>query len=217
MGQNPLQHRQGNLYLSGTGYEDRLNLIPLHSEPDGVIVALNCFELHDEHLLPENVDFCDALNVTASRHDYEHLMNTTFGLVPAGRSPATYRLAEVMSAGAIPVFVAREYVRPFPERVDWPSFSFMFPPEEIGASMMATLRNVDPKELWEMQVRVWEIMHGMFRVWFCWGSPANGMWYTCVLYLNMLRIAGARKGEHLSGAVGPPCEHRRFCVYHPRF
>lgn len=121
-------------------------------------MALNCFELHDEHLLPENVDFCDALNVTASRHDYEDLMNTTFGLVPAGRSPATYRLAEVMSAGAIPVFVAREYVRPFPERVDWPSFSFMFPPEEIGASMMATLRNVGPKELWEMQVRVWEIL-----------------------------------------------------------
>lgn len=117
-------------------------------------MALNCFELHGEHLRPENAAFCDALNVTASRHEYDELMNTTFGLVPAGRSPATYRLAEVMSAGAIPVFVARDYVRPFPERVDWPSFSFMFPPEEIGTSMMETLRSVTPAVLWEMQVRL---------------------------------------------------------------
>lgn len=78
--------------------------------------------------------------------------NTTFGLVPAGRSPATYRLAEVMSAGAIPVFVARDMVRPFPERVDWPSLSFSFPPEEVGPAMMATLRSVPPEELLVMQV-----------------------------------------------------------------
>ena len=80
-------------------------------------------------------------------------MNITFGLVPAGRSPATYRLAEVMSAGAIPVFVNRDYVRPFPERVDWSSFSFVFSPEEVGRSMVETLRAVSPKELWDMQVR----------------------------------------------------------------
>lgn len=80
--------------------------------------------------------------------------NTTFGLVPSGRSPATYRLAEVMSAGAIPVFVARDMVRPFPERVDWPSLSFCFSPEEVGPTMMATLRSVPPAELLVMQVTV---------------------------------------------------------------
>lgn len=32
-------------------------------------------------------------------------MNTTFALLPAGRSPATYRLAEALSAGALPVFI----------------------------------------------------------------------------------------------------------------
>lgn len=116
-------------------------------------MALKCFELHDEYLYPENIDFCDALNATSERYDYVRLMNSTFGLVPAGRSPATYRLAEVMSAGAIPVFVTRDYVRPFPERVDWPSLSFMFPPEDVGVSMMDTLRAVKPAQLWEMQVR----------------------------------------------------------------
>lgn len=143
---------KGNLYLSGYGVDERLSLVPLHSEPEGIVMALNCFELHGEHLLPQNLEFCNALNETSSRHDYDDIMNTTFGLVPAGRSPATYRLAEVMSAGAIPVFVNRDYVRPFPERVDWSSFSFVFPPEEVGRSMMETLRAVSPKELWDMQV-----------------------------------------------------------------
>lgn len=134
--------------------DERFNLVPLHNEAEGVVMALNCFELHGEHLLPQNAPFCDALKVIADRHsnDYRRLMNTTFGLVPAGRSPATYRLAEVMSAGAIPVFVTRDYVKPFPERVDWPSFSFTFSPEEVGVSMMETLRAVTPAELWEMQV-----------------------------------------------------------------
>ena len=72
--------------------------------------------------------------------------------MPAGRSPATYRLAEVMSAGAIPVFVARDIVKPFPERVDWSSLSFSFPPEEVGPAMMDTLRSVPPTELLAMQV-----------------------------------------------------------------
>lgn len=79
-------------------------------------------------------------------------MNTTFALVPAGRSPGTFRLGEVMSAGAIPVFVARDYVRPFREQFDWPSFSFMFSPEQVE-TMMATLRAVSPEKVVEMQVR----------------------------------------------------------------
>lgn len=154
---------QGNLYLSGSGSDERLNLVQLHNEQEGRVIAFNCFELHDEHLLPENRDFCDALNATATRYDYVRLMNTTFGLVPAGRSPATYRLAEVMSAGAIPVIIARDYVRPFPEKVDWPSMSFMFRPEDVESSMMETLRAVEPHQLWEMQVRVLLIVYNFAR------------------------------------------------------
>ncbi|CAM9308820.1 unnamed protein product [Pylaiella littoralis] len=152
----------GNLYLSGAGFDERFSVVQLHSEPDGVVTALKCFGVHEEHLLPENEEFCNALNETASRHDYGELMNTTFGLVPAGRQPATYRLAEVMSAGAIPVFVARDMVRPFPERVDWPSLSFSFSPEEVGPSMMAVLRSVEPAELLEMQRKSVESFYDIF-------------------------------------------------------
>lgn len=51
-----------------------MEVLGLHSEPDGVVMALNCFDLHDEHLLPQYEDFCVALNETSSRHQYEDLM-----------------------------------------------------------------------------------------------------------------------------------------------
>ena len=51
-----------------------MSAVPLHSEPNGVVIALKCFEMHGEHLLPENEEFCAALNETASRHEYEELM-----------------------------------------------------------------------------------------------------------------------------------------------
>ena len=59
-----------------------------------------------------------------------------------------------MSAGAIPVFVARDFVRPFSEQYDWPSFSFTFSPDQVGPDMLRTLRAVPPKELEDMQVGV---------------------------------------------------------------
>lgn len=67
-----------------------MSVVPLHSEPEGVIMALNCFELHDEHLLPENEDFCLALNETASRHEYEDLMYVivVFSVLLVGRNIA---------------------------------------------------------------------------------------------------------------------------------
>lgn len=61
-------------------------------------------------------------------------------------------LRQVMSAGAIPVFVVRDWVRPFREQIDWPSFSFMFTPDEVGTIMLPTLRAVTPEQLKEMQV-----------------------------------------------------------------
>lgn len=126
-------------------------LAPLHDEANGVIIELHCFDLHGEDLLPNNVDFCQALKDRDQHHDYQQILNTTFGLVPAGRSPGTFRLAEVMGAGAIPVIVARDVIRPFREQFDWPSFSFMFAPDEVG-SMIETLRAVPPEDLLEMQV-----------------------------------------------------------------
>ena len=89
---------KASVYLYGHGSEERMSLVPLHDEPNGVIMALHCFEMHDEHLFPENVDYCKELHDRYDNYDYESLMNTTFGVVPGGRSPGSFRLAEVHSA-----------------------------------------------------------------------------------------------------------------------
>ena len=109
--------------------------------------------MHGDHLLEENIEYCKSLKQRYDNFDYNDLMNTTFGLVPGGRSPGTYRLAEVMSAGAIPVFVARDIIEPFREQYDWPSFSFAFAPTDVLPSLVETLRAVSPEQLAEMQVR----------------------------------------------------------------
>lgn len=140
------------MYLNKHGSEERVSLKPLHDEDNGVITALRCFELHEEHLQEENVEYCQGLKNRFDQFDYDRLMNTTFGLVPGGRSPGTYRLAEVMSAGAIPVFVARDIIQPFREQFDWPSFSFAFTPTDVWYSLLKTLRAVPPDQLADMQV-----------------------------------------------------------------
>lgn len=86
---------QGSVYLGGHGSEERMALVPLQDEANGVIASMHCFEYHQEHLLPENVKYCETLKEHYDDYDYKDLMNTTFGIVPAGRSPGTYRLAEV--------------------------------------------------------------------------------------------------------------------------
>jgi glucuronyl/N-acetylglucosaminyl transferase EXT1 len=66
------------------------------------------------------------------------LLNSTFALIPGGRSPGTYRLTETLMAGSIPVFVDqfddRSYVRPLDGIVPWELMSI-----RISASMIHTL------------------------------------------------------------------------------
>ncbi|CAM9522844.1 unnamed protein product [Ectocarpus fasciculatus] len=142
---------------------------------------MHCFEKHEEHLLPENAEFCQALKDQYEGYDYRNLMNSTFGLVPAGRSPATYRLGEVMSAGSIPVFVGRDLVPPFLEQVDWPSISFAFTPDEVESRKMRTLLAVPRTQLEEMQRKSLEAYRRMF------GTDVNDFRPSAKIVLDILR------------------------------
>ena len=71
-----------------------------------------------------------------------------------------------MSAGAIPVFVGRDLVRPFDEEFDWDKFSFVFTPDEVGPGLIETLRAVPPEQLKEMQVRARGMKKKYFLVYF---------------------------------------------------
>ena len=93
---------QGTVYLTGGGGSaERMSLVPLHDPDNGVAVVVHCFEIHGAHLMPENVDFCSNLKATYGKYRYSDVMNTTFALVPAGRSPASFRLGEVSGAAAV--------------------------------------------------------------------------------------------------------------------
>ncbi|CAN0278721.1 unnamed protein product, partial [Hapterophycus canaliculatus] len=85
---------KGCLYLSGFGQEERAAAARIHDPARGIVSVVRCFDLHGEHLLPENVEYCSRANEIYDSFDYERLMNTTFALVPSGRSPGTYRLGE---------------------------------------------------------------------------------------------------------------------------
>ncbi|CAN0463591.1 unnamed protein product, partial [Hapterophycus canaliculatus] len=67
-----------------------------------------------------------------------------------------------MSAGSIPVFIVRDWVRPYEEQVDWDSFSFMFSPDDTGAEIMEVLRGVDEHQLMTMQRKSLETYWKMF-------------------------------------------------------
>ena len=117
----PPRRRKHFLTFKGTVYDrssshpdaaQRLRLLPLHDPEEGVVVVGRCMP-------PEKDPKCAEYRRAFDTYEFEDLANTTFGLVPAGRSPATYRLAEVMAAGAIPVVVASDYVLPFTGTVDW--------------------------------------------------------------------------------------------------
>lgn len=145
---------QGSLYLSGNGFPERTavrNLGDAAANDSSVVVVEKCQTRHDEHLQSRNVDLCEGLQREYDKTDYSDLMNTTFALVPAGRSPATYRLGEALSAGAIPVFIHQNFVKPFPGKIPWSTFSFSFPAEE-APRIIDTLRAVPVEKLAKMQV-----------------------------------------------------------------
>uniref|UniRef100_A0A7I3Z8D3 Exostosin GT47 domain-containing protein n=1 Tax=Physcomitrium patens TaxID=3218 RepID=A0A7I3Z8D3_PHYPA len=68
-------------------------------------------------------------------------MNSTLGLVPAGRGPSTYRLMEVLSAGSIPIAISNNLVLSFDTLIEWRWCLFVFPPPQIH-KIVPTLRSL---------------------------------------------------------------------------
>ncbi len=65
---------------------------------------------------------------------YGKLMRSTkFAMVPRGDNKFSYRITEALSAGAIPVFHADDYMFPFrPELVDWNKCGIILPEKDAG-------------------------------------------------------------------------------------
>jgi Exostosin family len=145
---------KGSIYLSGRGWQ-RLHLLDLHNIDNQVAVVGECFELHGEHLKSQNVAHCKKLKQQSARFTYVELMNSTFALIPTGRSPSTYRLGEAMSAGAIPIFCADNgYVRPFSEQIEWDTMSLLFPAIVTPEQVMTAIQSISVERREQMRVAV---------------------------------------------------------------
>ena len=156
---------RGGAHVGVAGHQ-RLALGRLHNGDD-VVVLLKCTGVRGADL----VSMADALTFReacaeqsrrwqsgAQRADWSYaaLLNSTFALVPLGRSPASYRLNEVLAHGCIPVFFSDGFVRPLPDLVDWPRLSLTFPTNRVDA-ILPTLRAIPPAEVARMQTAVREL------------------------------------------------------------
>ena len=133
---------KGSLYMDHAEGTQRRQLLhmQLNTSADGVAVHQKCFQRVGclgwqcrQWQRPFNLKQCEELEKRFNAApSYASLLNTTFALVPSGRSPASWRLNEIMAVGAIPVFLSGDvlsgarYVPPFSEVVPWQDISLHF-------------------------------------------------------------------------------------------
>lgn len=81
-----------------------------------------------------------------NRYKYNDLMNSTFGLAPAGRGPSSIRLLEVLCAGSIPVVISDDSVLPFDTIIEWRRCVLVFPTSQMHR-IGPTLRSLNRDEV----------------------------------------------------------------------
>ncbi len=138
---------KGTRYLSREGaFRSSEAFRGMHNGKD-VIVATTCLHETNDKLVrwqPWKATGCEEDQRVYDSYDFVDLLNSTFAFVPAGRSPASYRFLEVLSAGAIPVLIADDYVRPFESLIQWERCLLQFSTHDLHR-ILPTLRSL-PKE-----------------------------------------------------------------------
>eukprot|EP00127_Corallochytrium_limacisporum_P000454 Clim_evm10s13 gene=Clim_evmTU10s13 len=168
----PINERKYLLTFMGKRYTERegrlrgkLRRITNADSGDDIRICMTC--RHQDQPRDEQCDKDEKFYYDKSYCDFKELIiDSKFVLAPEGRQFASYRLAEAMSAGSIPVFVGNAFHLPYSEIIDWSSCSFYFRErdlEEIGK----TLRMVHPALLAEMSDNAREV----FRRYWLGGVP----------------------------------------------
>ena len=98
----------------------------------------------------------------AAQWDYKSLMlSSTFSVAPAGNGYHSFRLAEAIFFGSIPVIVDDQITLPFCGALDWRRFSVRISEAQIG-QLPAILRAIPPERIRQMQARLAEVKHKYF-------------------------------------------------------
>ena len=148
---------KGSTYKEGTAGSYRWKLLDIEQDND-VVIHLQCFKMHGWHKKTKYKDTCNMLDKSYAQSTYNDIFNTTFALVPGGRQPATYRLTEVLSAGALPVFVYPDvdWIKPYSHIINWDEISFSFTPQEIP-TILPKLRNLTKDKIETMRNKAMEV------------------------------------------------------------
>jgi hypothetical protein len=127
----------------------------------------------------------------ASAYDYKSLMLTsTFSVAPAGNGLHSFRLAEAIFFGSIPVIVDDQIVLPFCSVLDWRRFSVRISSGQIH-SLPHILRQIPPQKVREMQARLAEVKQRYFLF------PFN-----TALALMRVRVREALRNKDAAAAKG---------------
>ncbi|CAE6961379.1 EXT1 [Symbiodinium natans] len=111
-----------------------------------------------------------ALNTTDARWNNSHpikaeyaalMRESEFALAPAGHSPCSLRLYEIMSFCAIPVVLSDEKLLPFSEILNWSEMAVIVP-ENAVATIPGVLRALGPQQRCRMRRRAFEAFHAYF-------------------------------------------------------
>jgi hypothetical protein len=87
-------------------------------------------------------DCCAKWRAAYEQYDYNDVSNATFALVPPGHGAATFRLAEVLRMGSIPVFVGVEqHWAPYGHAPRWDEAALFVPTDvDVHANLLPLLR-----------------------------------------------------------------------------
>jgi len=86
----------------------------------------------------------------------ELMLETQFALCPRGNGMYSYRLAEAMAAGAIPILVGDNAVLPFEDLIDWRSFAIVVPEKDV-LDIPAIARSFTPAALRAMRCKMYDV------------------------------------------------------------
>ena len=80
----------------------------------------------------------------------ELMSDSVFALCPRGVGSTSYRLAEAMQFGAIPVYISDIFSLPFSKEIDWNSCCILVKPDDIPG-LPDKLRKMSPAQIKKMQ------------------------------------------------------------------
>lgn len=166
----PISQRHFLLTFRGTRSQRsdamRNHLPQLHNGKDIILVcACRWYGAKDENgnMIGGYDPDCENAEKEFKKHTYTELgMYTKFALIVEGFGYHSFRLTEVMAAGAIPVIIIDHYTLPYNDLLDWDEFSVRVP-EHRMLEIPDILAKISDEKRQQMQERVVFVYENFFR------------------------------------------------------